>query len=66
MGVSLQAGLPKFKVFNLLSQADEIFKVREYKGKTKFVNTKMEGPPQTGPPKFKVFNSHARLMKLLG
>ena len=55
-------GSPKFKFFNLLSSAHEIFRVSTYKGKinlTKFEDTKMGVPPETGPPKLKLFN-HSR------
>ena len=38
MGVFPQTGYPKFKLFKLLSQAHEIFKVSKYKENIKFDN----------------------------
>ena len=59
MGILPKRGLPKFKLFDLLSWTNEIFKVGKHKGNTMFDNiwdTKMRGASQTRPPKLKNLN----------
>ena len=59
MAVAFKQGLPKLKIFNLLSWTHEFFKVSKYKKKIKLDKIwayQDRGSPQTMPPKPKPFN----------
>ena len=53
-------GLPKIKLSNYTCYTHQIFRVGKYKFKKKKIDNtwhiEMGGSPQTGPPKFQLFN----------
>ena len=62
MGVSPQTGPPKFKIFNLLSYANEIFKLSKHKEKIKFdrIWGYQNGDPPNEPAKIQNIFNHTR------